>query len=156
MGTLSRSSPRFCSALIPMHSSITLSALSYPMLLFFFSFTEFVYIMTALFWNQMSWWPKFYYFHFLLFSFSLVILTCQRGNCEAKTKVQVFILFVFWGVGCCVGVLRLPSIILGTYSGDTLLWDNRRILGKPILLAIIVLARQAQPTHDSDILRSTR
>ena len=29
-------------------------------------------------------------------------------------------------------------------SGDTLLWDNRRILGKPI----IVLTRQAQPTHD--------
>ena len=29
-------------------------------------------------------------------------------------------------------------------SGDTLLWDNRRMLGKPI----IVLARQAQPTHD--------
>ena len=28
--------------------------------------------------------------------------------------------------------------------GDTLLWDNRRILGKPK----IVLARQAQPTHD--------
>ena len=29
-------------------------------------------------------------------------------------------------------------------SGDILLWDNRRILGKPI----IVLARQAQPTHN--------
>ena len=29
-------------------------------------------------------------------------------------------------------------------SSDTLLWDNRRILGKPI----IVLTRQAQPTHD--------
>ena len=29
-------------------------------------------------------------------------------------------------------------------SGDTLLWDNRRILGK----TIIVLAWQAQPTHD--------
>ena len=29
-------------------------------------------------------------------------------------------------------------------SGDTLLWDNRWILGKPI----IVLTRQAQPTHN--------
>ena len=29
-------------------------------------------------------------------------------------------------------------------SGDTLLWDNRRILSKPI----IVLTRQAQPTHE--------
>ena len=38
-------------------------------------------------------------------------------------------------------------------SGDTLLWDNRRMLGKPI----IVLARQAQPTHDySDILGKHR
>ena len=60
-----------------------------------------------------------------LFSFSLVILTCQYdlGNCEVKTQVQVLILFVFWG-GRMWGVLRLPSIILGTYSGDTLLWDN--------------------------------
>ena len=38
-------------------------------------------------------------------------------------------------------------------SGDTLLWDIQGILGKPI----IVLARQAQPTHDqSDILGSAR
>ena len=29
-------------------------------------------------------------------------------------------------------------------SGDTFLWDNRQILEKPI----IVLARQAQPTHN--------
>ena len=58
----------------------------YPILLFFFSLTEFGYVMTAFFWNQMSWWPKFSYFHFLLLSFSLVILTCQYDLIWAIVK----------------------------------------------------------------------
>ena len=84
-------------------------------------------------WEQWSWWWWWWWWN--SFWFSPPRLHKLKFNIQQP-------LFRFWLQGimnsrCAVLWARVVT------SGVTLLWDIRRILDKPI----IVLARQAQPTH---------